>query len=70
MAEYWRTVIDKKTRVHLYGLGDSYTLCGLDTAGDDTVHDRQPEALEGKKRVTCEDCQQIISIVKGHLKKD
>ncbi len=48
-----------------------YTLCGLDTSGDDEIHYKEPEQLpEGvKHRVTCEKCQQVIELVKLHLKK-
>jgi len=66
---YWKTWHEGKTRTHLDGIGDSYTLCGVDTAGDDLVHDRDPERLHGMQMhvVTCEDCQQIIAIVRDHL---
>lgn len=67
---YWRTYQNGGQTTHLDGIGDSYTLCGLDTAGDASVHDKEPEELPpGKHRVTCEQCQQVIEIVKGHLKK-
>ena len=52
---------------HLEGIGDSYTLCGLDTAGDTWVHRKQPEFLQGRHRVTCSDCNRVIAIVKEHL---
>jgi hypothetical protein len=53
---------------HLEGIGDSYTLCGFDTEGDEMVHEKPPEWLTGKHRVTCDHCQQIIAIVREHLK--
>lgn len=70
MPAYYRTRHEGRVRTHLEGAGDSYTLCGLDTAGDDLIHDRDPEKLPpGKHRVTCEDCQQTIRIVVSHLGK-
>lgn len=70
--KYYKTVRTKRdggeTRTHLEGIGDSYTLCGLDTAGDDTIHGKPPiELPPGKHRITCEQCLQIIAIVREHL---
>lgn len=70
---YWKTFTPKddggEIRTHLDGIGDSYTLCGMDTAGDDMVHGATPIKLPpGKHRVTCEHCIQIIVIVREHLK--
>ena len=71
--KYWRTTGLKldggKVRTHLEGIGDSYTLCGFDTAGDDMVHGAPPEELPpGRHRVTCNQCQQIITIVREYIK--
>lgn len=71
--KYWKTFRLKSegggTQTHLEGIGDSYTLCGLDTAGDDMVHAKQPVELPaGKHRVTCAHCQQLINLVREHLK--
>lgn len=70
--KYYRTFRPKneggETRTHLEGIGDSYTLCGVDTAGDFSVHAKPPIALTGiKHRISCEHCQDIINIVLGHL---
>lgn len=70
--KYFRTVRTKRdggeTRTHLEGIGDSYTLCGLDTAGDETIHGKPPTELpSGKHRITCEQCLQVIAIVREHL---
>ena len=55
-------------RTHLDGPGASYTLCGLDTAGDTTVHAKPPQELEGfNHRITCEDCKQVIEYVREYL---
>ena len=56
-----------KQRTHLDGISDSSTLCGFDTAGDSLVHGKPPQFLIGKRTVTCEQCQDIISTVKEHL---
>jgi hypothetical protein len=69
MSKYWKTWDHGKTEIHLNGFGDSYTLCGLDTAGDDSVHDRQPEQISGTHRITCEHCQGIIGIVLDYIKE-
>lgn len=53
-------------RLHLDGIGDSYTLCGVDTAGDTTVHRKRPELVDAT-RVTCEDCLAIIKIAQDYL---
>lgn len=55
---------------HLEGIGDSYTLCGMDVAGDDSVHRKPPETLSDGKphRLTCEHCQQIVALVREHLR--
>lgn len=59
---------DGDSRIHLRGLSD-FTLCGLDAVGDDLVHDKDPVILEGRPKVTCEHCLDIIRIVKAHLKE-
>lgn len=70
---YWRTWRIKSEgggqATHLDGIADSYTLCGLDTAGDSMVHGRDPQELKHKPRITCKHCQQIIEVAKEHLKK-
>jgi len=70
---YWRTFGEPGKdrtgqRTHLEGTGDSYTLCGTDTAGDDATHRKPPVIVKGKPRITCEHCQQIIELVRAHLK--
>ena len=52
--------------IHLTGLSD-YTLCGLDTSGDDMVHEKEPQFLTGRHRINCVHCISIIEIVKDHL---
>lgn len=54
-------------RTHLEGIGDSYTLCGLDTAGDDAIHSKPPEHLVGKHRLTCEHCKAVVEVVREYL---
>lgn len=54
-------------QTHLEGLHD-YTLCGLDTSGDPEVHEKDPVKLPpGKHNVTCEDCKQIIEILREYF---
>lgn len=66
---YWKTTDeDGRVSTHLSEAGD-HSICGHDLAGDDMVHSKPPEALEGKHRVTCQHCLQIIELVKLHLKK-
>lgn len=70
--KYWKTWRLKEDggeqRTHLEGPGESYTLCGLDTAGDELVYGKPPEKLPpGKHRITCEHCLQVIEFVKAHL---
>lgn len=55
------------TLVHLDGPGDSYTLCGFDTAGDSLVHRKPPESARPGARVTCKDCLSVINVVKEYL---
>ena len=57
------------TFVHIAGQAD-YTLCGLDAAGDDTIHARNPKYLEGERVVTCPDCRHVVKIVKRYLGKN
>ena len=65
----WKLKVDGGGQAtHLEGIGESYTLCGLDTAGDDHVHAKPPEMLKGRHRVTCLHCKQIIALVVEHLK--
>lgn len=68
---YYRTFGEPGTkggvRTHVEGTGDSYTLCGLDIAGDDLVHKKPPMEIAKPKRITCEHCQQVIAIVQAHL---
>lgn len=56
------------TSVHLDGISDSYTLCGLDTAGDDRVHAKPPQELQGVHRITCPDCLRVIEEVERYLR--
>ncbi len=67
---YWRTVDeDGKQRTHLEGPGDSYTLCGHDTAGDTATHSKPPVCLgTAKRRITCKHCLQFIAFVRLYLK--
>lgn len=69
---YWRTYAlaadGGGQSTHLEGIGCDYTLCGLDTAGDDVVHRKPPEVVPGKPRITCRHCQQIIDLVVEHMK--
>jgi hypothetical protein len=66
---YFRTLQNGSQETHLSHNCDS-GICGIDLFGDSTVHDRQPEQLEGvNHRVTCRGCQQIIATVKAHLTK-
>ncbi len=68
MNTYYRTYQDGTSSIHLEGIGDSYTLCGLDTAGDDLVHEHPPEKLPtGRHPVTCVQCQDIIKLVCEHV---
>ena len=71
MSKYWRCVNDGRTDIHLEGpVGDSYTLCGLDTAGDPFVHDKAPELLKGDRhRITCGHCLEVIACVQDYLKE-
>lgn len=67
--DYYRTYgdpSDHKVRTHLEGIGDSYTLCGLDTSGDEMVHAKQPERIDRPRRITCEHCLQIMALVRAH----
>lgn len=66
---YFRTYQNGGQSTHMDGIGDSYTLCGVDTAGDDLIHEKPPEELDHKPRITCRDCQQIIAMVREHIKK-
>ena len=67
MLIYYRTWNDGQQSTHLASHSDS-AICGMDLVGDDTVHDRNPEQLEGTNhRVTCSECQIIIATVKAHL---
>lgn len=66
---YYRLVREGRTTTCLEGIGDSLTLCGYDTSGDDLVHDVLPEELRGHHRVTCEDCQQIMALVDAHRRR-
>jgi len=60
---------EPKVRVHLQDSGQDMTICGLDSHGDDEVHDKDPETLSfGRHVVNCEDCQRIIEAVKEHIK--
>lgn len=52
--------------VHLEGIGDAYTLCGFDTAGDHTIHGKPPKTLHGNHRITCPQCLQVIELVKDY----
>lgn len=55
--------------IHLEGPGDSYTLCGFDTAGDDHVHRVPPQQLPRPYyKITCPDCLQIISRAREYIK--
>ena len=57
-------------RTHLVNPAHDYTICGLDTAGDELVHRRQPEILEGNNhRLTCEHCQGIVRTVEEFLNR-
>lgn len=60
---------EPKIRTHLQGIGDSYTLCGLDTAGDDEVHEKPPQCAPRGTRITCEHCKDVIAIVRDYLAK-
>lgn len=65
---YYRTWNEGKTRIHLEGISD-LSFCGLDLAGDDTIHDKDPVRLEGLHRVTCEDCKALLEMAKDHFEK-
>lgn len=68
MIKYYRTYQNGGQSTHLEGICDSYTLCGVDTAGDDSTHEHPPEELPpGKHRATCPQCQQVIALVLAHL---
>lgn len=70
MLRYWKTYsVEGDTRTHIDGISDSSALCGCDLAGDDLVHRKQPECVQGKARVTCPDCLAIIATVKEHLRR-
>ena len=44
-----------------------FTLCWLDTSGDDDLHHREPKfSVTG--RVTCSDCERIVSIGQKNIK--
>lgn len=64
---YYRTWNDGEQSTHLSSHGDA-AICGMDLIGDTVVHDRPPQVLHGlNHRVTCSQCQSIISTVKAHL---
>ena len=58
---------DDGPKIHLYASGNDYTICGHDAVGDDMVHRKPPQDLQGRHRVTCSQCLQIISDVKRYL---
>lgn len=60
---------DNGCAIHLISSGHDYTICGHDISGDSMVHRKPPQELEGKHRVTCPHCLQLIEDVKEHLKK-
>lgn len=66
---YWKTWNEGVASVHLQGIGDA-ALCGLDLAGDDLIHDRDPEPLAGKIRITCPHCVDLIEKVNCHLSEN
>lgn len=60
------TYTDNGKETHLLGKAD-FTLCGLDTSGDDDLHHREPKfSVTG--RVTCSDCERIVCIVEEYQK--
>ena len=66
---YFRTWNNGQRLTHLSSHSDA-AICGIDLVGDNIVHDRDPERLEGTNhRVTCAECQLIIATVKAHLTK-
>lgn len=68
--KWYRTWENGKVETHIDGIGDAYTLCGKDTAGDEETHDRYPIQLTGDNhRLTCKDCQAVVKIVKEFLRK-
>lgn len=76
MVTFWRTfektdgrnfTNSTRTRIHLEGGVDSYTLCGMDIVGDSLIYAKDPKKLTGSHRVTCEDCQHIIQIVNEYI---
>lgn len=72
MNEYYKTYGEpgeSDVRTHIVHPGMDMAMCGMDIAGDELVHDKQPEGLpRGKKyRVTCLDCLRIIGAVQDHL---
>lgn len=65
---FWRTYNDGGQSTHIEGPGNDYTLCGLDIAGDDVIHDKPPEMLEGRNhRITCKQCLEAVKVVKVYL---
>jgi len=68
MLRYWKTYPHEGgSLTHVEGIGDSYTLCNFDTAGDSLVHRKPPECIKRPARLTCEHCNQVIGIVRAHL---
>jgi hypothetical protein len=55
-----------KTTIHLAGvLGDSYTLCGHDTAGDCTHMEEWGEGIETSLKANCPHCISIVEHCKS-----
>lgn len=72
MNEYVKTFGEPgetKIKIHIVNPGRDFTICGLDIAGDNMIHDKPPKSFprREKHRVTCEDCLHIIEAVKDHL---
>ena len=62
---------EPKIQIHILSPGMDVTICGLDSIGDDLVHDKPPKILPKGKRhvVTCEHCLNVIEAVEDHLGK-
>ena len=63
-----RTCTENGIENHLAGQTD-FTLCGLDTAGDDEIHCLEPVEHNDDWRVTCADCRRIIEVVEKYQKR-
>lgn len=68
MARYVAVEQDGKVQVHMEGLSNYATLCGMD--GDDPSVGQRPAEVDIGRRIDCPHCRDIFNQCKAYRRRD